>query len=137
MQLNPYLNFNGQCKAAFEFYAECLGGKIAAMFTHGETPAAEHMPPETHHLIMHARLEADGVVLMGSDAPPERYEKPAGIYVSLQVDDPAGAERIFHALVEGGEVQMPIQETFWAVRFGMLTDQFGTPWMVNCEKPMG
>src|SRR5207249_721836 len=76
MQLNPYLNFNGQCKAAFEFYSECLGGKIAAIFTHGETPAAEHMPPEAHNLIMHARLEADGVVLMGSDAPPERYEKP-------------------------------------------------------------
>ena len=134
MQLNPYLNFNGQCKAAFEFYAECLGGKIAAIFTHGETPAAEHMPPEAHHLIMHARLEVDGAVLMGSDAPPERYEKPAGVYVSLQVDDPADAERIFHALVEGGEVQMPIQETFWAVRFGMLVDRFGIPWMINCEK---
>jgi PhnB protein len=134
MQLNAYLNFNGQCEAAFKFYAQCLGGKITAIFTHGGTPAAEHVPPEWHSKIMHARLEVDDAVLMGSDAPPDRYEEPKGIYVSLHIKDPAEAERIFSALAENGTVQMPIQETFWAVRFGMFVDQFGIPWMVNCEK---
>jgi PhnB protein len=71
---------------------------------------------------------------MGSDSPPEYFEQPKGMYVSLQIDDPAEAERIFHALAEGGAVRMPIEETFWATRFGMVVDRFGTPWMINCEK---
>ena len=83
---------------------------------------------------MHARLIIGDEVLMGSDAPPDRYEPMKGITVTLGVDEPADAERIFSALAEGGTVQMPIQQTFWAVRFGMLTDRFGTPWMINCEQ---
>jgi PhnB protein len=134
MQVVPYLGFNGQCKAAFEFYQQCLGGQIVAMFTHRETPAAEHVPPEMQDRIMHARLVVGDAVLMGGDAPTEEFEAPSGICVSLQVEDPAEAERIFHALAEGGTVQMPIEETFWAVRFGMLRDRFGIPWMINCEK---
>jgi PhnB protein len=134
VQLTPYLNFDGNCEEAFRFYEQCLGGKIVAMFTHRETPAAEHVPAEWQDLIMHARLQVGDAVLMGSDSPPEHYEAPKGSYVSIQVDDPAAAERIFHALAEGGAVQMPIQETFWATRFAMLTDRFGTPWMINCEK---
>jgi PhnB protein len=74
-------------------------------------------------------------VLMGSDAPPGRQEDMKGFSVTLGIDDPKDAERIFHALAENGTVRMPIQETFWAVRFGMLVDRFGTPWMINCEKP--
>jgi PhnB protein len=73
--------------------------------------------------------------LMGSDATPEHYEAAKGFRVTLGMNDPANAERVFHALAENGKVSMPIQETFWAVRFGMLVDQFGIPWMVNCEKP--
>jgi PhnB protein len=72
---------------------------------------------------------------MGSDSPPEQFEKPQGITVSLQVDRPDEADRIFNALAENGAVQMPIGETFWASRFGMLVDQFGIPWMVNCDRP--
>jgi PhnB protein len=72
---------------------------------------------------------------MGGDAPPQFASKPQGFCVSIQVDDPAKAERIFGELSEGGVVQMPIRETFWARRFGMLIDKFGTPWMVNCERP--
>ena len=72
--------------------------------------------------------------MLGSDAPPGRYEEPKGFSVSVQIKDPAEAERIFQALAENGKVQMPIQQTFWAERFGMLVDQFGTPWMINCEK---
>ena len=83
---------------------------------------------------MHARLSVGDNVLMGSDAPPDRYEPMKGFTVTLGIDDPHDAERVFHALSENGTVQMPIQETFWAVRFGMLVDRFGTPWMINCEK---
>jgi PhnB protein len=84
--------------------------------------------------LMHATLVAGDQVLMGADAPPGRYQKPEGVSVAINLDDVAKSERIFHALAEGGTVQMPIQETFWAERFGMLTDQFGIPWMVNCGK---
>jgi PhnB protein len=134
MQLTPYLNFNGQCEAAFKFYEQCLGGKIVAMITHRETPAAAHVSPEWQDRIIHARLVVGDAVLMGSDCPPDYFEEPQGFSVSVQIDDPAEAERIFHALAEGGAVRMPIEETFWAVRFGMLVDRFGTPWMINCEK---
>jgi PhnB protein len=134
MQLTPYLNFNGQCKEAFQFYEQCLHGEIVAMFTFAETPAAEHVSPESRDRIMHVRLVVGDAVLMGSDSPPEMFEEQKGMYVSLVIDDPAEAERIFHALEEGGTVRMPIQETFWAARFGMLVDRFGTPWMINCEK---
>jgi PhnB protein len=134
MQLNPYLSFNGKCEEAFKFYERCLGGKIVAMMTYGGSPMEGHTPPEWRNKIMHARLTVGDEVLMGSDAPPDRYEGAKGISVTLGIDKPADAERIFHALAQNGTVQMPIQETFWATRFGMLVDQFGTPWMINCEK---
>jgi PhnB protein len=134
MQLNPYLLFNGQCEAAFKFYEKTLGGKMVEMMTHEGSPAAGQVPSEWRNMILHARLVVGDQVLMASDAPPERYQKPQGFSVSIGIKAPAEAERIFHALAEKGTVQMPIQETFWAARFGMLVDQFGTPWMINCEK---
>ncbi len=135
MQMNPYLNFDGQCEAAFKFYEKCLGGKIEVMIPFEGTPAADQAPPDWRKKILHARLVAGNQVLMGSDAPPGRFQKPQGFSVSVSVDDPAEAERIFRVLAENGKLTMPIQETFWALRFGMLVDQFGIPWMVNCEKP--
>jgi PhnB protein len=135
MELNPYLTFNGQCEAAFKFYEKVLGGKIEAMMTFGSSPMAEQTPPEWRNKIMHARMSVGGKTLMASDAPPERYEAMKGIMVTLGIDDPGEAERIFRALSEKATIQMPIQKTFWAERFGMLVDQYGTPWMVNCEKP--
>jgi PhnB protein len=134
MQLNPYLTFNGQCEAAFKFYEKCLGGKIQGMFTFGGSPMAEQVPAEWQSKIMHARLVIDGIALMGCDAPPGRYEATKGLSVSIGVKDAAEAERIFDELAQNGKVQMPIQKTFWAIRFGMLVDQFGIPWMVNCEQ---
>lgn len=134
MKTVPYLMFNGRCREAFEFYAQCFGGEIVAMFTHAETPAAEHCAVQMQDQIMHARLEMGDGTLMGSDCPPEMFQQPQGISVSLHPTDPAEAERIFAALEEGGSVLMPIAETFWAVRFGMVTDRFGIPWMINCEK---
>jgi PhnB protein len=135
MELNPYLNFNGQCEAAFKFYEKCLGGKIVMMMTHGQSPMADQTPPEWRDKIMHVRMTVGDKVLMGSDAPPQYYQKPQGFSVSLSVTDPADAERKFNALAQNGTVQMPLQQTFWAVRFGTLIDQFGIPWMINCEQP--
>jgi PhnB protein len=134
MQLSPYLTFNGQCEAAFRFYEKCLGGKIVAMFPHRGSPVADKTPPEWLDKIMHARLTVGDNLLMGSDAPPEHYQKPQAFEVTLNPDDPAEADRIFQALSENGTVRMPIQKTFWAVRFGTLVDQFGIPWMINCEQ---
>jgi PhnB protein len=98
MQLSPYLTFNGQCEAAFKFYERCLGGKIVAMITHVGTPAEENVPTEWRNKILHARLVVGDEVLMASDVPPERYEEPKGFSVALGIDDPADAERMFHAL---------------------------------------
>ncbi|MHB8503107.1 MAG: VOC family protein [Candidatus Acidiferrales bacterium] len=134
MQLNPYLVFNGQCEAAFKFYEKSLGGKIEFMLTHGDSPMAQQFSPEWHSKIMHARMAVGGMLLMGSDAPPDHYQTPQGFSVSLTVKEPAEAERIFQELAQEGKVQMPIQKTFWSVRFGMLVDRFGIPWMVNCEQ---
>ena len=114
MQINPYLFFNGQCEAAFKFYAECLGGKIDAMMTHAGTPAEEHVPAEWRNKILHARMTVGDNVLMASDAPPDHYEKPQGFSVSIQIKDKAEAERIFNALAENGVVTMPFAKTFWA-----------------------
>lgn len=135
MQLNPYLPFNGECEVAFKFYEKCLNGRIEALLPHRGTPTESHVPPEWRHKIMHARLVADGAVLMGCDAPPDGYKKPQGFSVTVQVKEPERAEQIFAALSEGGTITMPIQKTFWSTRFGMLVDRFGIPWMVNCEQP--
>jgi PhnB protein len=134
MQMNPYLSFNGKCEAAFKFYEKALGGKLIVMMRYGESPIAAQTAPESRDRIMHARLAVNDVLLMGGDAPPQMYEPMKGFCVALSPKDPAEAERIFSALAENGTVRMPIQETFWAQRFGMLIDQFGTPWMVNCER---
>jgi PhnB protein len=102
MKLNPYLSFNDECEAAFKFYEQCLGGKIDAMMTYGESPMAEQTPPEKLDKIMHASLMVGDTVLMGSDAPPQFFEKPQGFSVSLIFDDAVEAERIFNALAENG-----------------------------------
>ena len=134
MELNPYLTFNGQCEAAFKFYEQCLGGKIVMMMTHGESPMAEKTAEAWRNKILHAQLTIGDIVLMGSDSPPEYFEKPQGFSVNLQFEDVAESERVFQALAEGGTVRMPLQETFWAKRFGMFVDRFGIPWMINCSE---
>ncbi|WP_347905366.1 VOC family protein [Pseudomonas purpurea] len=134
MKINPYLIFNGDCKEAFTFYAQCLHGTIETMLTFGETPARDHVPEDCRDRIIHVRLLVGDQVLMGSDTTPERpYNGISGCSVSLNVTRIAEAERIFTALADRGTVQMPLEATFWAVRFGMLVDRFGVPWMVNCE----
>jgi PhnB protein len=137
MQLNPYLSFDGRCADAFKFYEKALGGKIVALMSYGETPMKEQMPAEQHGRIAHARMTVGDDVLMGGDAPPQHYRPTQGMTVTLSIDTGAEAERVFSALAEGGTVTMPIAQTFWAERFGMLIDRFGIPWMVNCERPHG
>ncbi len=133
MQANTYLLFDGCCEEAFKFYETLLGGKIETMMTHAGTPAEKNVPPEWRNKIIHTRMAVGGQLLMASDAPPGHYSKPQGFSVNLTVDKIADAERIFSALSQGGTVGMPLQQTFWATRFGMVTDRFNTPWMINCD----
>jgi len=135
MQLNAYLHFNGNCDEAFKFYEQALGGKIEMRSTFGESPMAGQMPAMKDKVV-HARIRIGDQVLMGSDSPPERFSPPQGFSVSLGAKTPEEAERIFAALSTGGQVHMPMSESFFAHRFGMLVDKFGIPWMVVCQKDM-
>ena len=103
--------------------------------THGDSPISEQFSAEMKNKIMHATFTVNDQVLMGSDSPPEMFEEAKGSYFNISVDEPLEAERIFHLLEQEGVVKMPIQETFWAERFGMLVDRFGTHWMINCVQP--
>jgi PhnB protein len=137
MKLNPYLNFNGDCEEAFHFYSNILGGKDLRVMKFRDSPMGAQMPEAEKDMVMHARFTAGDTMVMGSDSPGNRYNKPQGYAVNIDVETPEEAERIFAGLSEGASIGMVMQETFWAKRFGMLTDRFGTHWMVNCEKPMG
>jgi PhnB protein len=136
MRLIPYLNFDGQCREAFAFYAAALGGQVVFQGTYGESPMRDEVPPDSRDRIMHAQIEAAGATLMGADGPPPHGPSASATCINVDVDTIEDAERIFAALAEGGQVQMPIAETFWAHRWGALTDRYGKPWMVNCMKPM-
>ena len=136
MRINPYLSFKGQCREAFEFYAKTFHGEIAMIMTQGESPMAAELPPENRDAVMHAQLNVGDQVLMGADAVESCGPSQGNGCVTINVDGVDEAERLFAALSAGGTVFMPIAETFWAQRFGIVTDRFGTPWMINCLKPM-
>lgn len=132
--MQAYLTFNGHCAQAFAFYAKALDGKIVFSMTFGESPMAADTPKELHGRIMHATFEAHGLAIMGSDAMPGMaHEGFKGFSLSVQGKSVEDGQRLFSALSEGGQVTMPFGPTFWAKGFGMLVDQFGVPWMVNCE----
>jgi PhnB protein len=136
MTLSPQisLSFDGRCEAAFRFYEQCLNGTISFMLTWGEAPMASDGPPGWEKKICHATLTVGQTVIMGSDAPPARYAQPRGFELVLPMRDPAAAERVFGALSERGQIVMALQETFWATRFGVVVDEFGITWSINCEK---
>ena len=135
-QLNPYLSFDGNAREAMEFYKGILGGTLHVM-THGDSPMAQQSGPEMRDKVMHARLAFDAGIIMASDIPSQHYSKPSPmIQLSLTLDSAERAEKVFTALATGGQTFMPLQETFWAHRFGMLADKYGVSWMVNVEKPM-
>ena len=134
MDVIPYLNFNGNCAQAFALYEKLMDGQVIMVSKWSDSPMAAQMPPEMQDKIIHISMRIGNTVLMGSDAPPDRYEPMKGFSVSLQVETPAEAEKTFNALSEKSSVSMPTQKTFWAQRFGALVDQFGTPWMIDCEE---
>ena len=134
MKMSIHLNFDGRCQAAFDYYAAVFGGRITMLTRHGETPMADSVGPDWQDKVVHAELTIGDQLLMGADVPPAMYEAPQGFSVQLEVEDVAAAERTFNALADGGTVAMPFAETFWAKRFGMVTDKFGVPWMFNCGR---
>ena len=131
MTFTPYLNFNGNCAAAFRFYEQVFGGKIEFLQTHADSPMKDHVPPDWQDKVIHVSLEVNGQRLMGSDAPAEHFAPAQGLYINISVPTSAEGKRLFDALADGGKVTMPFAETFWSPGFGMLTDKYGTPWMVN------
>jgi PhnB protein len=133
MRMAPYLSFRGDCEAAFSLYADCFGGKVGEIFRYGGSPMAGDVPPDWADKVMHGSVTIGDQTLMGSDNGPDRYEKPAGMSLSIHLADPAEAERIFARLSDGGSVTMPLAQTFWAKRFGALVDRYGVPWSINCE----
>lgn len=145
MNLNPYLNFNGNCREAFDLYQKTLGGEVLFAGTYADMPEDENadegcsggaFPEGWQDKIMHISLQLGNVTLMGSDIPAEHFNQPQGLHVSINVGTVEEAERIYGVLSEGGQVFMPLGETFWALRFASFSDRFGTPWMINCERPM-
>jgi len=132
VKLNPYLSFNGNCEEAFRLYERVLGGNITYIGRYKDMPGDHGMPPDS---VMHVTLVVGDQTLQGADSAPSQYQTPKGTAVALQIKNIEEAERVFAGLSQGGSVDMPLQETFWAARFAMLRDRFGTPWLINCEKP--
>ena len=136
MKLHTYLNFGGNCEEAFRFYEKNLGGKIETMMRYADQPDPKNVSPGTEKYVLYLNMTIGETQLMGSDVPPDRFQPMRSVYLSLAVDSSEEAERIFKLLSEGGEVFMPMEETFFAFRFGMLRDRFGTSWMILHQKPM-
>ena len=130
MKLQPYLNYGGNCRQAFEFYQQHLGGKITVMMSHADSPALNQVPAEWQHSIVHARMTIGDTELLANDVPPERFQPMRSAYLSLTIDSAPETERIYTLLSEGGQVFMPLEENFFAHGFAMLRDRFGTSWML-------
>lgn len=136
MKLTPYLNFNGNCREALDFYAENLGAKVLNVMTGSQMPGPNRPPAEFADRIMHARFELAGAVIMASDGPPNGTEPMRSAYLTLSTDTDEQTEQLYNALSEHGQVFMKLEETFFATRFAMLRDRFGINWMLIHEKPM-
>ena len=133
MKLYTYVNYAGNCQEAFRFYEQQLGGKITMMMTHAQGPNPNDGPPNWKDAILHARMNLGETELMGADIPNAQPMRSA--YLTLIAASIEEAERMYAALAEGGEIFMPIQETFFALRFAQLRDRFGTSWMLLHERP--
>jgi PhnB protein len=135
MKLDIYLNYAGNCAQAFRFYEQHLGGRITMMMTHDQQPNQPSVPADRKKAILHARIEIGETVLMGADIPGAEPMRSA--YLSLRVDSDAEAERLYALLSDGGQIFMKMEETFYASRFAMLRDRFGTSWMLLHERQPG
>ena len=134
MKLDVYLNYGGNCEQAFRFYEQQLGGKITMMMRHGEQPNAANVPANWRNAVLHARIEFGKTVLMGADIPPDRFQPMRSAYLTLTADSAEQAERLYALLTDGGQIFMKMEETFFASRFAMLRDKFGTSWMLLHER---
>ena len=132
MQLHTYLNYGGNCEEAFRFYEQHLGGQITMLMRHGEQSARSELPSDWNDKVLHARMNLGGTQLLAADIPG--YQPMRSAYLSLTLDTNEEAERVYALLSEGGQLFMPMQETFFASRFAMLRDKFGTSWMLLCPK---
>lgn len=130
MKLDVYLNYGGNCEEAFRFYERHLGGKITMMMTHGQQPDPANVPEDWRNAILHARLELGDTGVMGADIPPDRFQPMRSAYLTLTVEEAEEAERLYALLSEGGQIFMKMERTFFASRFAMLRDRFGTSWML-------
>jgi len=130
MQLHTYLNFGGNCEQAFQFYQEHLGGNITMLMRHGDAPGPSQTAPDWKNKVLHARMNLGGTELLGADIPPDRFQPMRSAYLTLTLASVEEAERVHGLLAEGGQIFMPLAETFFAARFSMLRDRFGTSWMI-------
>ena len=135
MKLDIYLNYGGNCEQAFRFYEQHLGGKIRMLMRHGEQPDGAGVPPDWKDKVLHASLDLGGTELSGADIPPDRFQPMRSAYLSLTLGSSDEVERIHGLLSDGGQIFMALQETFFATRFSMLRDRFGTSWMLVHPKP--
>jgi PhnB protein len=135
VQLTTYLNYGGNCEEAFRFYETHLGGTITMLMRHGEQPNASNVDPAWSRAVLHARMNLGGTELLGADVPPDRFQPMRSAYLTLTFDSDQDADRVFALLSDGGQVFMPMQDTFFASRFAMLRDRFGTSWMLLNPKP--
>lgn len=135
MKLHTYLNYGGNCEQAFRFYERHLGGTITTMLTRAEAPDQADVSPGWKNSIQYASMSLGETELMAADVPPERFKPMRSVYLSLTVGSTGEAERIYTLLSDGGQIFMPMEETFFAFRFGMLRDKFGTSWMILYPKP--
>jgi len=135
MQMITYVNFPGSCEEAFRFYEVSLRGRLGEIFRYAGSPMADQVSADWQDKVMHGSVTVGENLLMGADVVPDRYEQPQGFSLSLQLDDTTEAERMFRELSERGRVVMPLEQTFWAARFGVVVDRFGIPWTINCDVP--
>ena len=133
MEISTYLPFKGECEAAFSFYEQCLGGRLGPIFRYAGSPFSDQVPPNWQDKVMHASVTLGTQVLMGADVAPDRYEAPKGFSLSLQLSDTTAAEQLFHQLSVNGKILTPLEQTFWAARFGVVVDRFGITWLINCD----
>jgi PhnB protein len=135
MRLSPHIIFNGECATAFAVYQKLLGGKIVTMLRYGESPMAGSVLPQHRDRIVHVTLMLDSYELTGADSvSPEQYQKPQGFYVTINLNTLVKARQVFDGLANGGSVLVPLERTFWADAYAVLTDRFGAPWEINCSE---
>lgn len=134
MKMNTYVNFAGRCAEAFRYYEKHLGAKVGMVMTHAQAPGPSPVRPDWKDAVLHGRISIGETELMAADIP--NAEPMRSAYLTLRVDTDGDAQRVFSALSDGGQILMPMEETYFASRFGQVRDRFGVNWMILCERPL-